>query len=139
MLADAPVKNGNGVPVEHIENARKDEVSPTEVYYYWSAGYFTRVYLALHNVVVMDGVGPSGWEVARWMIYDEVRHARDRAKPFRTDLALHPSTPNGVESSLTRRSAKSGTMRTDGSRVVSLAMRNSNSSSLHSRTRTHLP
>lgn len=71
VLADAPVKDANGVPVEHVENSTKDEVSPAEVYYYWSAGYFTRVYMELYNVILKDGVGPAGWEVARWIIYDE--------------------------------------------------------------------
>lgn len=73
MLDEAPVKGEDGEPIENEEHARKDELESGAVFWFWSKEYFTRVYQALYNVVLRDGVGPFGWGAARWMVYDEVR------------------------------------------------------------------
>ncbi|TEB29625.1 hypothetical protein FA13DRAFT_1710879 [Coprinellus micaceus] len=71
VLDEAPVKGEDGEPIENEEHARKDELESGAVFWFWSKEYFTRVYQALYNVVLMDGVGPFGWGAARWMVYDE--------------------------------------------------------------------
>jgi hypothetical protein len=40
--------------------------------FYWSDWWFRRVLKALIRVIDEHGIGPHGWEAARWMVYDAV-------------------------------------------------------------------
>lgn len=82
LLSEAPVMGDHGLPIKNEQNTRVDDLPAEQDFrVFWSEEYFTRIYRALMDIIGAHGVGPDGWEAARWMVYDEVRaHAR-RSSP----------------------------------------------------------
>lgn len=102
LLSEAPGVGMDGTPVKNEDNTIMETIAfPSDYGWYWSPEYLAKLYQALMAIIEEHGLGPDGWEAARWLVYDQYSQGWEGIKigeETARDLAfgwLQPRLPDG--------------------------------------------
>ncbi|KAF6752822.1 hypothetical protein DFP72DRAFT_1046977 [Ephemerocybe angulata] len=102
LLSEAPEIGMDGTPVKNEHNVIMEDIAfPSDYGWYWSPAYLTKLYQALMAIIEEHGLGPDGWEAARWLVYDQYSRGWEGieiGEETARDLAfgwLQPRLPDG--------------------------------------------